>query len=314
MEETVDHRSFADRGIEEQPTIHEGVTARALEKKGIISERCEINRQIKSDNSLLRLLKETIKKLMWAVRNTIPNIANAMESARQKAVIACYQLGIIRSGQKDYKNYLSAVKSDVERYDGLTNKINDVTNEREILIAEKENTVFLNIPKRKKLEVMILELSDKIDKLQAEKADMLKYLDCDDNGISKVKKDIADTEAGLKKLNAQEKQYSDKLNAALSEYARLREQAAGINAVELYEARKAIRPKKEQRAEQCLREAYGEKYSADSMLKCRQVIAKLLNEENEKRCVREKITQEQRQVDNQQVSGQLPRKKRSHLH
>ncbi len=72
-----------------------------------------------------------------------------MESARQKAAIACYQLGIIRSGQKDYNNYPSAVKSDMERYDGLANKINDTIKERKTLIVEKENTVFLNIPKRK---------------------------------------------------------------------------------------------------------------------------------------------------------------------
>lgn len=314
VEEIVDHRSFADRGIDEQPTIHEGVTARALEKKGIISERCELNRQIKSDNSLLRLLKETIKKLMQAFKNTIPVLANAMESVRQKAVIACYQLGIIRSGQKDYKNYLSAVKSDVERYDGLANEINDTIKERETLIIEKENTVFLNIPKRKKLDAQISELSENLEKLQSEKADMLKYLDCDDNGISKVKKDIADTEAGLKKLNAQEKQYSNKLNAALNEYAGLRERAARFDEVELYEARKAIRPKKEQRAEQCLREAYGEKYSADSMLKCRQEVVTLLNEENEKRGVREKITQKQKQDGNQQISEQLTKKKRSRLH
>lgn len=29
----IDHRSHAARGLDEQPTIHEGVTARALEKK-----------------------------------------------------------------------------------------------------------------------------------------------------------------------------------------------------------------------------------------------------------------------------------------
>ena len=44
-EERIDHRSHADRGLTEQPTIHEGVVARALEKKGIMSDRCEINRQ-----------------------------------------------------------------------------------------------------------------------------------------------------------------------------------------------------------------------------------------------------------------------------
>ena len=46
--------AMPDRGLTEQPTIHEGVVARALEKKGIISDRCEINRQIKADNALLR--------------------------------------------------------------------------------------------------------------------------------------------------------------------------------------------------------------------------------------------------------------------
>ena len=43
----IDHRSHADRCLDEQPTIHEGVVARALEKKGIIADRCEINRQIR---------------------------------------------------------------------------------------------------------------------------------------------------------------------------------------------------------------------------------------------------------------------------
>lgn len=32
----IDHRSHAERGLDEQPTIHEGVVARALEKKGRI--------------------------------------------------------------------------------------------------------------------------------------------------------------------------------------------------------------------------------------------------------------------------------------
>ncbi len=54
QDERIDHRSHADRGLTEQPTIHEGVVARELEKKDVISDRCEINRQIKADNALLR--------------------------------------------------------------------------------------------------------------------------------------------------------------------------------------------------------------------------------------------------------------------
>lgn len=77
-DERIDHRSHADRGLTEQPTIHEGVTARALEKKGILSDHCEINRQIKADNALLRERKATVKKLMQAVTNTVPAIAEVM--------------------------------------------------------------------------------------------------------------------------------------------------------------------------------------------------------------------------------------------
>ena len=67
-EARVDHRSHAERGLDEQPTIHEGVIARSLEKKGIISDRCELNRQIKADNTLLQELKLLVKKLMDTVR------------------------------------------------------------------------------------------------------------------------------------------------------------------------------------------------------------------------------------------------------
>ena len=82
-----DHRSHADRGLDEQPTIHEGVTARALEKRGIVSDRCELNRQIKADNALLWELKAQVKKPIQAVQNIIPATAEAMESLRQDRIL-----------------------------------------------------------------------------------------------------------------------------------------------------------------------------------------------------------------------------------
>ena len=61
-------RSHATRGLDEQPTVHEGVIARALEAKGVVSDRCELNRQIKRDNALLREIKAQVRKLMQAVK------------------------------------------------------------------------------------------------------------------------------------------------------------------------------------------------------------------------------------------------------
>ena len=135
---------------------------------------------------------------------------------------------------------------------------------------------------------------------------LLKCLDCvDDDGIFKVKKYIFDTEMGLKKFNEQEKTYSKKIDAALQKYAELREQGAEFDSQELYEARQAIRSSKEQLAEQQLRKAYGEKYSAASMSKSRQEASRLLNEEVEKRAVMEKIQKRQ------QVNEPQPKKKRN---
>lgn len=299
VEETVDHRSHADRGIDEQPTVHEGVTARTLEKKGIVSERCELNRQIRADNSLMRKLKEAVEKLMLAVRNTIPVLAEAMENIRQKVTISCYQLNVIRFGQKKYADYISETNSELEKYNEIEDKIYNVGKERETLLAEKKNTIFLNFSKHKKLDVRIAELTELLEKLNSEKAVLLEHLDCADNDISKVKKYIADTEVGLEKFNEQEKMYSAKIDGALQKYADLREQASEFDMAELYEARQAIRPDKEQLAERQLKKAYGEKYSAASMLKCRQEASRLLDEDTEKRDVTEKIPKSQPIIEKQ---------------
>ena len=49
--EQIDHRSNVARSIEDIPTIHEGYAARAIEKRGGIAERCEINREIRRENA-----------------------------------------------------------------------------------------------------------------------------------------------------------------------------------------------------------------------------------------------------------------------
>ena len=86
----IDHRSHAERGLEERPTIHEGVAAQALERRGIISDRCELNRQIKADNALLRELKAEVKKLAALVVHTVPAVAERLEELRISILIFCY--------------------------------------------------------------------------------------------------------------------------------------------------------------------------------------------------------------------------------
>lgn len=234
----IDHRSHAERGLTEQPTIHEGVVARALEAKGIISERCGLNRQIKADNALLRDLKATVRKLMQAVKNTIPAIAEAMETIRQNVIIFCYQLRSIRTGQRKLKTYISDVKSEMKQYSSLVEQIKEKSKERKSLLAGQKELPFWNIPRKKELTSRIVELTELLEELQSEKAILLHNMECTDGkDVSKVRKKVALMEANLKELAEQEQKYSAELETTLAEYAELKTQGEQFDPVELYDAR-----------------------------------------------------------------------------
>ena len=295
-DERIDHRSHADRGLTEQPTIHEGVVARALEKKGIISDRCEINRQIKADNALLRELKATVKKLMQAVKNTVPAIAEALEKIRSSILIFSYQLRYIGVGKNSMGKRVKAVKPELKRYAGLVQQIKEKSKERKNLLAEKKETPFYQIPKLHVLTRRIAELTEEIEELKTEKDFLLRSLDCaDDAGISDVKKEIATLESALQKLSEQEEKYSAELDEALKQYAELKEQAAGMDAAELMDARLAVREEKEHSAIDKVKAAYGEKYDPMLMHDSRRDVAELLGEETMVRFIREHLQKKREQ-------------------
>ena len=157
-EERIDHRSNAAQGIDEIPTIHEGVAAQALERKGIISDRCEINRQIKADNAMLRELKAEIKKLAALVARTVPAIAEGLEKLRSRVLIYCYQLSHICSGKSHIQKSLAVWKPELERYTGLVQQIKAKSKERKTLVAEKKELPIYHVKRHKALAVRIAEL------------------------------------------------------------------------------------------------------------------------------------------------------------
>lgn len=293
----IDHRSHTERGLAEQPTIHEGVVARALEKKGIISDRCELNRQIKADNAMLRELKATVKKLMQAVKNTIPAIAKAMESVRQNVLIFCYQLGHIRTGQRKLKTYISDVKAEMKQYSSLVEQIKEKSRERKSLLAEQKELPFWNVPRKKELTARIAELTELLEELKSEKAIVLQHLQCaDDSNLSDVKKEIAKSEAGLKKLVEQEMKYAAELDNALKQYAELQEQAADFEPLDLHQARQEIRSDKEQSAIRRVQNTYGNAYNSMTMFDAKHETANLLGEEAESHSFRERLRQKEQQA------------------
>ena len=263
-----------------------------MEKKGIISDRCELNRQIKADNALLRELRGQVKKLAQAVKNTIPALAEAMENLRKNLLLFCYQLGYLRKGKERLNTSLNTLRPALTQYNQLAKDIRDKTKERRSLLTEKKALSAVHVFRHRELAAKIAALTEDLEELRSEKNLLLASLAyTEEDAADKFPKDIAAMGQSLKRLEEQEQKYSTELDAALNEYAGLREQAQGFNRVQLYEARQAIRPGKEQEAENRAQEVYGEKYNPLLMFDSKKAVSRMLHEDIERQAVRRMMRQ-----------------------
>lgn len=83
--ERIDHRSYERQSVDQIPTIHLGVAASQMERRGIRTERGNTNREIEVSNQKLRQLRVRISKLQnWLKEETAnsepPTLADYIQS------------------------------------------------------------------------------------------------------------------------------------------------------------------------------------------------------------------------------------------
>lgn len=80
--ERIDHRSYERQGIHQIPTIHEGPAVRAVERKGIRTEKGDFNRWVRATNKMMELVQEHLETLTdW-----IGTLDSEMSSDRPKSL------------------------------------------------------------------------------------------------------------------------------------------------------------------------------------------------------------------------------------
>ncbi len=85
----IDHRSYADRGMEETPTVHEGPTVRAMEAKGVQTNVGDLNRWIRSTNAAIQRLRKKIAELLsWLAE--VKKELSAPQSPKLTDILAAY--------------------------------------------------------------------------------------------------------------------------------------------------------------------------------------------------------------------------------
>ena len=71
LSERIDHRSYERQGMEQIPTIHMGVAATRMERRGVVTEKGGVNREIIAQNKLLKEIKARLTRLYnWSKEQT----------------------------------------------------------------------------------------------------------------------------------------------------------------------------------------------------------------------------------------------------
>ena len=258
----IDHRSHAARGLEEQPTIHEGYVARTIEQKGLVADRCAINRQIKADNALLRELKSAMRKITQTVKNTLPALAEAMETLREKMIVIRYHLQAGSDIGQKTKRHIQSTKATLAQYTAVAEQITAKKKERKELQNQKKSTPVLRITIQRDLSRQIAKLTEELEELRSEKLRLLNELKCaDDKDIPKVQSEIAKIESTLATMEKANSENSSKLLKLLSQYKVYRERAKSFKPTEFMRARLKLRLAKEQSAQAKLKSAYGKNFN-----------------------------------------------------
>ena len=124
--ERIDHRSYKRQGVDKIPSVHMGPAVSQMERRGIQTEKGNINREIAADNKLLKEIKARITRLYnWSKEQSAQppaqeSITDFLFQARQNATTTS-RYGKVKALKADAKlfNFLmeNGIKSMQELFD-----------------------------------------------------------------------------------------------------------------------------------------------------------------------------------------------------
>ena len=91
LDTRIDHRSYAEQGVEQIPTIHEGPMVRAMEEQGIRTDKGGLNRWIRQTNRMIAALKANITKLLNWIRTAKEKLTEKQTQTLRQLLSDYYQ-------------------------------------------------------------------------------------------------------------------------------------------------------------------------------------------------------------------------------
>lgn len=255
----VDHRSNADRGIEDRTTIHEGVIARALERKGVYSDRCELNRQIKEENQKKRAIKAEIKWLEQQARNDEEALAAALEQSEALLIGLRYQILSVSRDETEMKRELERLSPALTEYHSVMKQLKPMVRKKAALRKELDTCVPFQLIRKNQLNKQIDELEYKMEPYIAARANLLRKLGCkDDKAVTALEPKLDEMRRTVVQLthrnNVLNKQYDD----ASQHHKTILERVTPENRARIEAQREMVRKnKREDMKNDLMRNGYG---------------------------------------------------------
>ena len=173
-------------------------------KKGLVSDRCEINRQIKADNSLLRKLQKEVKAYTKAAADNVPAIATKLEKFFKSLVIYSFQIHLKKRQKKAAEKRLGELKELMTLYEDYTSKISTRAEERKEYNGMLNNLKPYQQVKFVKYTSHVTLLTEEIEDFKYDRASAIsRYGMPEGTRKSDIEKAIKDAEGIVSKLDKQ---------------------------------------------------------------------------------------------------------------
>ena len=265
INQQIDHRSYEEQGINQVATVHMGVEAFRAEKRGIETDRGNINREILKDNEFLKRFEERIKKLEESETERLKQVSARLEGLRASYIAGAYQqicLSATLAAEQDQNQTQMAIAAayakSAEQFMGILDTLGQSLEERK---KELNACNPIQIRRRKELENQLLETEIQIQEVKGRLSELDRaYKD-------KLSAPVSDSES-LEQKRKQIQNLRKNLSATYDEFYRLVDESKG-QMTEIRDIIRGIRPVYDNLTEQELKKHHAGAYRAEILEKAR---------------------------------------------
>ena len=128
LDERIDHRSYERQGVELLPTVHEGPTVRAMEKRGIQTEKGSLNKWIKATNKMILVAKKKVSALeKWVSENRQSELIQSLNAYNSMRNAGAYSQTAKVNNLKELTDDINFLKvNGIETFEDLQDKITEL--------------------------------------------------------------------------------------------------------------------------------------------------------------------------------------------